>query len=206
MTLQNNGRRREPARAILAGQPPSDQVAGPPGTIYGSADHGPGASLCVVRKFLSALGYSWSAWPLTLGAILLLILGAAGSAPASTAMVGAGSALAGAAAARFVDLDRERRTEAKRAKEGRKRDLDETRRLAYMALMSKGTRNYELAATIANALVHHQRAAEVGEALTYLTALADGGPGDIDASEEWLNEQIWGITSELGDYSIPDGQ
>lgn len=124
-------------------------------------------------------------------------------------MVGAGSALAGAAAARFIDLDRERRTEAKRAEDDRKRDLDETRRLAYMALMSKGTRNYELAATIANALVHHQQAAEVGDALTYLTALADGGPGDIDASEEWLNEQIWGITSELGDYSkrnLPDRQ
>jgi len=104
----------------------------------------------------------------------------------------AGSALAGAAAARFIDLDRERRTEAKRAEEDRKRDLDETRRLACMALMGKGTRNYELAATIANALVHHQQAAGVGEALTYLTALANDGPGDADASEEWLNEQIWG--------------
>jgi hypothetical protein len=132
---------------------------------------------------------------------VLLVLGAVGSAPASTAMVGAGSALAGAAAARFIDLDRERRTEVKQAEEGRKRDLDETRRLAYMVLMSKGTRNYELAATIANALVHHQQAAEVGDALTHLTALANGGPGNTDESEEWLNEQIWGITSELGDYS-----
>lgn len=154
-----------------------------------------------MQKFLLALRYSWSAGPLALGAILLLILGAVGSAPASTAMVGAGSALAGAAAARFIDLDRERRTEAKRAEDERKRDLDETRRLAYMALMSKGTRNYELAATLTNALVHHQRAAEVGDALTYLTALADGGPDDADTSEEWLNEQIWGITSKLGDYS-----
>ena len=67
-----------------------------------------------------------------------------------------------------------------------------------MALMGKGTRNYELAATIANALVHHQQAAGVGEALTYLTALANDGPGDTDASEEWLNEQNLGITSELG--------
>jgi hypothetical protein len=81
-----------------------------------------GASMCAVRKLLSALRYSWSAGPLALGAILLLILGAVGSAPASTAMVGAGSALAGAAAARFIDLDRERRTEAKRMEEDRKRD------------------------------------------------------------------------------------
>jgi hypothetical protein len=89
----------------------------------------------------------------------------------------------------------------KQAEEGRKRDLDETRRLAYMALMSKGTRNYELAATIANALVHHQQTAEVGDALTHLTVLANGGPGNTDESEEWLNDQVWEITSELGDYS-----
>ena len=60
-----------------------------------------------------------------------------------------------------------------------------------MALMSKGTQNYKLAATIANALVHHQQAAEVGDALTHLTALANGGTGNTDESEEWLNEQIW---------------
>ena len=131
---------------------------------------------------------------------MLLVLGAVGSAPASTAMVGAGSALAGAAAARFIDLDREHRIGVKQAEDGRKRDLDETRRLAYMALMSKGTRNYELAATIANALVHHQQAAAVGDALNHLTALANGGPGNTDESEEWLNDQIWEITSELGDY------
>lgn len=157
-----------------------------------------------MRNVLSTLGYSWSAGPLALAAIALLVLGAVGSAPASTALVGAGSALAGAAAARFIDLDRERRAELKQAEEDRRRDLDETRRLAYMALMSKGTQNYELAATIANALVHHQQMASVGDALTYLVILADGGPGDIDESEEWLNDQIWAITSKLEDYSIDE--
>jgi hypothetical protein len=44
----------------------------------------------------------------------------------------------------------------------------------------------------------------VGDALTYLTVLANGGPGNTDESEEWLNEQIWGITSELGDYPIAE--
>lgn len=157
-----------------------------------------------MRNILSALGYSWSAGPLALAAIVLLILGAVGSAPASTALVGAGSALAGAAAARFIDLDRERRAEVKQAEQGRKHDLDETRRLAYMALMSKGTRNYELAATIANALVHHQQAASVNDALTYLTTLANDGPGETDTSEEWLNEQIAEITSKLDDHSIDE--
>ncbi len=94
--------------------------------------------------------------------------------------------------------------EVKQAEQGRKRDLDETRRLAYMALMSKGNRNYELAATIANALVHHQQAAAVGDALIYLTTLADDGSGNTDESEEWLNEQIWAITEKLGDYPIAE--
>jgi hypothetical protein len=80
-------------------------------------------------------------------------------------MVGAGCALAGAASARFIDLDRERRTEVRRSEEDRKRDLDETRRLAYVALMSKGARNYELAATIANAIEHHQQVGRIWNAL-----------------------------------------
>ena len=43
--LHNDARRREPVRAILAGQPPSAQVAGMSGTIYGSDVHdGPAAS------------------------------------------------------------------------------------------------------------------------------------------------------------------
>lgn len=136
-----------------------------------------------MRKYLLILRYSWSAVPLALAALALLVLGATGSAPASTAMVGAGSALAGAASARFIDLDKERRTEARRLEEGRKQDLDETRRLAYMALMSKGARNYELAATIANAIEHHQQAAEWGVAMRHLKTLADGGPGDVSESE-----------------------
>lgn len=118
-------------------------------------------------------------------------------------MVGAGSALAGAAAARFIDLDRERRTEVKQAEVGRRRDLDETRRLAYMVLMSMGTGNYELAATIANALLHHQQVANYTDALAHLKTLADGD-GDTDAAEEWLNERIWEITTKLGDYPQPE--
>ena len=152
-----------------------------------------------MRKFLLAFRYSWSTVPLGLVAIMLLVLGAVGSAPANTAMVGAGCALAGAASARFIDLDRERRTEARRLEEDRKRDLDETRRLAYVVLMSKGARNYELAATIANAIEHHQQAAEWGVAMQHLKILADGGPGDTSESEEWLYEQISGITDQLGD-------
>jgi len=35
-TLQNNARRRQPVRTILAGQPSTAQVADPRGTVYGS--------------------------------------------------------------------------------------------------------------------------------------------------------------------------
>jgi hypothetical protein len=41
--------------------------------------------------------------------VVLLILSAVLSAPTSTALVGAGSALAGVAAARIIDLEREHR-------------------------------------------------------------------------------------------------
>src|SRR5262249_61048840 len=73
-------------------------------------------------------------------------------------MVGAGAALAGAAATRIIDLDRERRAGAAQANADRLRDLDETRRLAYMVLAARGTGRDELAATVVNALAHHQSA------------------------------------------------
>ena len=118
-------------------------------------------------------------------------------------MVGAGSALAGAAATRFIDLGRERRAGAaqKRAEAAQKdassrRDLDETRRLAYMALAGRGTRNYDLAATIANALAHHQQAADPGEAMRHLVTIANGGAGD-SGSAAWLLRHIERITDAL---------
>jgi hypothetical protein len=158
----------------------------------------------IVRKFIAAGRYTWSASLFALMAAVLLGVGAGGSGAASTALVGAGSALAGVAGARFIDLDRERRAEQRLAAESRKRDLDETRRLAYCALMSKGTRNYELAATIANAIEHHQQGAAFGEAFEHLKTLADGGPGDISEAEGWLYDQVFGIGEELGD--IPEGR
>ena len=110
----------------------------------------------------SALRYHWSVLPLALAAIALLVLGAVLglSAPAAAAMVGAGAALAGAAATRIIDLDRERRAEAARAAADWRRDLDETRRLAYMALVAGGaaggTDRYELAASLVNACDGHR--------------------------------------------------
>lgn len=162
-------------------------------------NRGQGASLCVVRVVLSALRYHWSAVPLALAAVVLLVLGAVLglSASAATAMVGAGAALAGAAATRIIDLDRERRADAARAAASRRQDLDETRRLAYMVLAAQDTGQYELAATVVNALAHHQSAIDPDTALRHVTAIMNGHGGDTAESEAWLRRQIARLTSEL---------
>jgi hypothetical protein len=134
---------------------------------------------------------TWPAWPFLLIAIALVVTGAAGPAQAAAALVAAGAALLGAAATKVADLDTERH-------EAIDRDMDETRRLAYTALMSQGSRSYYLAATVANALAHHQHTASADEALEHLRALADGNnPGG--QSEAWLKQQIDTINTRLGD-------
>jgi hypothetical protein len=112
-------------------------------------------------------------------------------------MVGAGSALAGAAATRIIDLDRERRAEAAQADAQRRRDLDETRRLAYMVLAAQGTERYELAATVVNALAHHQSALDPDVAMRHVRTIMTGRPGNTAESEAWLRGQIERITSQL---------
>jgi hypothetical protein len=106
--------------------------------------------------------------------------------------------LAGAGATKLADLAGERRAETRQAVETSNRGLDETRRLCYTALMSKGSRNHYLAATIANALAHHHQMAGLDEALAHLKTLADNGPG-VDCSEQWLNGRITEINARLGD-------
>jgi len=152
-----------------------------------------------VRVIPSALRYHWSALPLALASIVLLVMGAVLdlSAPAAAAMVGAGAALAGAAATRIIDLDRERRAGAAQANADRLRDLDETRRLAYMVLAARGTGRYELAATVVNALAHHQSAVDPDTTMRHVTAIMNGRGGETAESETWLREQIARITGEL---------
>jgi hypothetical protein len=58
--LSNDGRRREPMRAIRADQPPSAQVAGPRGTVYGSDDQDDDRSGLSVEQTDSAVGELWS--------------------------------------------------------------------------------------------------------------------------------------------------
>ena len=148
---------------------------------------------------LSALRYHWSAVPLAVAAVVLLVLGAVLglSASAGAAMVGAGAALAGAAATRIIDLDRERRADAAQAAASRRQDLDETRRLAYMVLAARDTGGYELAATVVNALAHHQSAVDSDTAMRHVTAILNGRGGDTAESEAWLRGQIARLTGQL---------
>jgi hypothetical protein len=134
----------------------------------------------------------WSVLLLAAAAVGFLI---AGAPLAKEAAAGAGFALAGAAITRMVDIAHERRREKAAAQERRRTDLDETRRIAYMALIAGTTRRYELIATVANALAHHGLQTPFQEAVAHLSTVASGHvEGE---SGRWLQEQIDQITAKL---------
>ena len=134
--------------------------------------------------------------PALLAVVALTFLVVGG--PSKDALVGAGFALAGAAATRAIDVAHERRRDAAEADANRRRDLDETRRLLYMALVLGRARQHqgaELVATIINALIHHQSAVAGDEAVAHVAAVVRGDVGS--ESERWLEAQIERITHEL---------
>jgi len=134
----------------------------------------------------------WSVLLLAVAAVGFLIAGAPLTKQAAAA---AGFALAGAAITRAVDVTQERRREQAAAQERRRTDLDETRRVAYMALLAGNTRHYELVATVANALAHHGLQVPVQEAAAHLVTVAGG---DTEGgSARWLREQVDRITAML---------
>jgi hypothetical protein len=127
-------------------------------------------------------------------ALAFLIVGG----PSKDALVGAGFALAGAAATRAIDVAHERRRDAAEADANRRRDLDEVRRLLYMTLVLGRAQQHqgaELIATIVNSLVHHQSAVAVDQAVAHVAAVVRGDMGG--ESERWLEAQIERITHEL---------
>ena len=151
-----------------------------------------------MRGFWAAVRSYWSAALLGIPAAGLLAGSAAVKGTATTALIGAGSALAGAAATRVVDLAKERRPDAAQTQASRDRDLDETRRVAYMALLASSTDSPELAATIVNALAHHGSGVDPDEAAGHVANLLSKMPVNRPASEQWLKAQIDNMTSELG--------
>lgn len=151
------------------------------------------ASLSGVRVVVSILRGYWSAAVLGLAAIVFLIFGT----PSKAAVAGAGFALLGAALTRGVDIAKERRASAAQADADRRRDLDETRRVAYVALHASHSQAPELAATIVNALAHHGLEVDPEEAARHVLNLVSDMPIDRARSQRWLQEQIDRINAEL---------
>jgi hypothetical protein len=74
------------------------------------------------------------------------------------------------------------------------RDLDETRRLLYMAMAASRTDRYNLAGTLVSALVHHQNADEpAGMIMDTLIGAIEGNPEDL----AWVLDEIAAITARL---------
>ena len=94
-------------------------------------------------------------------------------------------------------LDDERKSEER----DRRRDLDETRRLVYMALISFDTRrslSIDARATLANALVHHSQRLGAIDAVDLVNDLADYTNGDGEAPP-LLRRDLQNLVRELSD-------
>ncbi len=142
----------------------------------------------------------WSALVLAGTALVLLITGA----PTRAALASVGFALVGAALTRAVDIASERRTEAAQAEASRRRDLDETRRLAYAILNARRSRDGVIIATVVNALAHHGLAADPNVAAEHVASVLNA-PGLAPESEQWLRHQIDRITAELKSLAAGTG-
>jgi hypothetical protein len=127
-------------------------------------------------------------------AAVLLILASEGP-KTNTTEAGAGYALLGAAVVRTLD-ELERAADAsERAREAERRGKDETRRLLYMCVMAGKTGSVEVAATLANALVHHH-GADRNAALANLPTVLNGATDD-SVAYRWMAEQLDKLTAAL---------
>jgi len=128
----------------------------------------------------------FSAGLLALVAVVLLVVGT----PAKAALAGAGFALLGAAVTRGIDVANERKRMWTQGLADRRRDVDETRRLAYAALVG-GSNDPVLLGTLLNALIHHGHTVVPRQAFEHLTSL------DTEEGRKWLLDQIERLTYEL---------
>ena len=95
----------------------------------------------------------------------------------------------GRAITRAVDLARERNLEEVLAQAGRRRDLDETRRLAYAVRNSRQSRAATISATLVNALADRGLAADPNVACSARDRCLQRSRACSD-SERWLQQQI----------------
>lgn len=149
----------------------------------------------VRRRLLAFLLSRW-VFPILLGIFTLVVLLI--QRDSKTFLV-----LLGASIAFWVSSLQEWRREAADAVKARRRDLDETRRLTYMALIASKSRHPELVGTVGHALAYHGLAVPFDQAAHHLAAVVDHPPGMADdqirASEQWLRDLIDRITRERGE-------
>lgn len=130
----------------------------------------------------------WSVPVLALFAIVLLAVGSQ-SLDKGDGLLAAGWVATGAAIVRWVDVVQERTRARAKAEEDRRRDLDETRRLLYVELLSDPSHPTALA-TLVNAMAHHGLAVDPVEALTMFRTKNDQG-------RKWIVAQIANINDQL---------
>jgi hypothetical protein len=75
---------------------------------------------------------------------------------------------------------------------GRSKDLDESRRLLYMAMAASRTDRYELVGTITNALAHHGLGMDPHEVMDLAIATVSG-----DETTGWAEAQIARLTEAI---------
>lgn len=78
-----------------------------------------------------------------------------------------------------------------------RKDLDETRRLCYMAQLASRTDRYNLAGTLVNALLHHQHVDADPETLKDHVILVIHGAGESSDASRFIRAQIDRITATL---------
>lgn len=77
--------------------------------------------------------------------------------------------------------------------DSQRRDLDETRRLLLMALVADRTKRYNLAGSLINALLYHQKIDADRDQLIDQVVSAVNGEGD----DTWIWQQIERVNAEL---------
>jgi hypothetical protein len=75
-----------------------------------------------------------------------------------------------------------------------RKDLDETRRLLYGALVARKTKRWELVGTLTNALVHHSGLATDPTVVSDMARELVDGNG---SAEDWARDLIAQITERL---------
>jgi hypothetical protein len=126
---------------------------------------------------------------------------------AGNEFTGAGLAVLGATVTRAVDIKQERERLRIAALEARRRDLDETRRLLYLAYMAWPDLPRDLASTLVNALAHHGLRVSRIESLDHLMfpPTAEGDDSASEAALSWILNLIDVITDELDDKPVDGG-